>query len=185
MGISFRKSIKLGSMRINLSKSGAGVSFGVKGFRLGVNPKGTYINVGLKGAYYRKSFKPTRQKSDFIYNDDLIDCTSEENSAITNVQKFNTDIILEAEEVESSDLVKELNEKQKYFSFFNLSIAGSFLTSYLSGSFQVFLWFQILSILAYFYDEMRKSTIIFYELDEDLTEKYENFISNFKSPIES
>lgn len=34
MGIRFRKSVKLGCFRINLSKSGVGYSFGFKGFRV-------------------------------------------------------------------------------------------------------------------------------------------------------
>lgn len=46
----FRKSISLGKgMRINLSKSGIGMSAGTKGFRVGVGPKGTYRSVGIPG----------------------------------------------------------------------------------------------------------------------------------------
>lgn len=41
MGMKFRKSIKLGGgTRLNLSKSGIGVSTGVKGFRVGTNTSG-------------------------------------------------------------------------------------------------------------------------------------------------
>ena len=40
MGLRFRKSIKLGNARINLSKSGVGYSYGVKGLRKGVGPTG-------------------------------------------------------------------------------------------------------------------------------------------------
>lgn len=56
MGIYFRKSIKVGPFRINLSKSGVGVSTGVKGARVSVNKKGVTVNAGAKGIYYRKSF---------------------------------------------------------------------------------------------------------------------------------
>ena len=40
MGLRFRKSINLGPLRINLSKSGVGFSVGVKGFRVGISAKG-------------------------------------------------------------------------------------------------------------------------------------------------
>ena len=40
MGLRFRKSINLGPLRINLSKSGVGFSLGVKGFRVSRSAKG-------------------------------------------------------------------------------------------------------------------------------------------------
>jgi hypothetical protein len=40
MGLRFRKSINLGPLPINLSKSGVGFSLGVKGFRVGRSAKG-------------------------------------------------------------------------------------------------------------------------------------------------
>lgn len=54
MGWFFRKSIKFGPLRFNLSKSGVGVSAGVKGARVSVGPRGTYLNVGRGGLYYRQ-----------------------------------------------------------------------------------------------------------------------------------
>lgn len=56
MGMSFRKSMKIGGMRVNLSKSGLGVSTGIKGLRVGVNAKGkSYVSAGTHGMYYRKT----------------------------------------------------------------------------------------------------------------------------------
>jgi len=40
MGLRFRKSINIGPLRINLSKSGIGFSLGVKGFRVSRSAKG-------------------------------------------------------------------------------------------------------------------------------------------------
>ena len=40
MGLRFRKSINIGPLRINLSKSGIGISLGVKGFRVSRSAKG-------------------------------------------------------------------------------------------------------------------------------------------------
>ncbi len=50
MGLRFRKSINLGPLRINLSKSGIGFSLGVKGFRITRSAKGkTSATVSLPG----------------------------------------------------------------------------------------------------------------------------------------
>lgn len=54
MGWGFRKSFRLGKgFRINLSRSGIGLSTGVKGFRIGVGPRGAYSSVSAGGFTYR------------------------------------------------------------------------------------------------------------------------------------
>ena len=44
MGFYLRKSVSVGPLRFNLSKSGIGISAGVKGFRVGAGPRGNYIH---------------------------------------------------------------------------------------------------------------------------------------------
>ncbi len=59
MGYYLRKSFRFGPVRLNLSKSGIGASFGVKGFRYGVRPNGsTYVHAGRHGLYYRQNLSP-------------------------------------------------------------------------------------------------------------------------------
>src|SRR5258708_7255924 len=53
MSFYIRKSVKLGPVRLNFSKSGVGISSGVKGARISTGPRGTYINLGRNGIYYR------------------------------------------------------------------------------------------------------------------------------------
>ena len=43
----------MGPVRLNLSKSGLGVSAGVKGLSVSTGPRGTYLNAGRNGLYYR------------------------------------------------------------------------------------------------------------------------------------
>lgn len=55
MGWYLRKSVKLGPVRFNLSKSGIGTSIGVTGFRVGVRPNGkSYVHAGRHGVYFRQ-----------------------------------------------------------------------------------------------------------------------------------
>jgi len=46
-----------GPLRLNLSKSGLGLSLGVPGLHIGSGPRGRYVRAGLPGTgvYYRKS----------------------------------------------------------------------------------------------------------------------------------
>ena len=55
MGWYLRKSLNLGPIRINLSKSGLGMSAGVRGLRVGTGPRGKYLHAGREGLYYRTS----------------------------------------------------------------------------------------------------------------------------------
>ena len=63
MGWYFRRSKKLGPVNLNLSKSGLGVSTGIKGARLSFGPKGTYVNLGKNGIYYRKKIGGRKAKT--------------------------------------------------------------------------------------------------------------------------
>lgn len=58
MGFYLRKALTFGPLRLNLSRSGLGLSAGVKGLRLGIGPRGTYIHAGRGGLYYRQYFNP-------------------------------------------------------------------------------------------------------------------------------
>jgi Protein of unknown function (DUF4236) len=50
MSLRFRKSVKLfPGVKINLGKTGIGMSTGLKGAHIGVNKRGTYTNVGIPG----------------------------------------------------------------------------------------------------------------------------------------
>lgn len=54
MGWSFRKSFRIGPFRLNLSKSGAGVSTGVGGARISAGPRGIFASVSKFGIRYSK-----------------------------------------------------------------------------------------------------------------------------------
>src|SRR6185312_1084941 len=58
MGFSFRKSIGFGPFRVNLSKSGIGLSTGVKGARISTGPSGTKVYGGWGPLRYQKQVAP-------------------------------------------------------------------------------------------------------------------------------
>lgn len=66
MGFRMRKSFSpVKGVRINMSKSGVGVSAGAKGFRAGVGPRGTRVNVGIPGTGvgYEKQWSNKKSRS--------------------------------------------------------------------------------------------------------------------------
>ncbi|MBI6546309.1 MAG: TerB N-terminal domain-containing protein, partial [Cyanobacteria bacterium NC_groundwater_1444_Ag_S-0.65um_54_12] len=81
MGFYLRKSVSVGPFRFNFSKSGTGVSIGVRGLRVGAGPRGSYVHVGQDGVYYRATLS-VRQKAPFTssveplppdsFHDDLV-----------------------------------------------------------------------------------------------------------------
>jgi hypothetical protein len=61
MGWYLRKSFGSGPFRLNVSKSGLGVSVGVRGARISVGPRGTYFHGGVGGLYYRQKLGNARR----------------------------------------------------------------------------------------------------------------------------
>ena len=57
---SFRRSLRMDPIRVNLSASGIGLSAGVKGARVSIGPRGTYVSLTAYGFQYRKKLDPER-----------------------------------------------------------------------------------------------------------------------------
>jgi hypothetical protein len=69
MGWSFRKSVSFGPLRLNFSKSGVGASVGVKGARVSMNKKSTYLNLGANGIYYRQKIGNGWESRNVLHNE--------------------------------------------------------------------------------------------------------------------
>ena len=64
MGFRIQKSIRLGKfLRLNISKSGIGISAGIPGLRIGTGPRGAYFSAGLPGTglSYRQKISSNRK----------------------------------------------------------------------------------------------------------------------------
>ncbi|PWK65383.1 uncharacterized protein DUF4236 [Mucilaginibacter oryzae] len=59
MSWSYRKSFGSGPFRVNFSKSGISYSMGVKGARVNVGPKGTFVSLSAHGITYRRRLQGT------------------------------------------------------------------------------------------------------------------------------
>ena len=62
-GVRYQKRIRLGKfLAFNISKSGVGLSVGVRGLRYTVGPTGSYMTVGLPGSGIRYQRKVSDRK---------------------------------------------------------------------------------------------------------------------------
>ncbi|EKD26974.1 MAG: hypothetical protein ACD_79C00949G0003 [uncultured bacterium] len=92
---SFRKSKRLGTFsRLNFSKSGLGLSFGVRGARIGVGPAGTFLSLGKNGFFYRKK----------------LNCKTSIDSYISQIELNSTSIINPYQMYELNDLLSDLRQ---------------------------------------------------------------------------
>lgn len=116
MGFYFRKSKSFGPFRINLSKSGIGLSTGVKGARLSIGPKGTYVNMGRNGMYYRKKLGSSKQK---ITNNNRI---SSNNAVVQNnkTPNFNIGTNLGGIDGFENQVLKRIKSVKRYTSLWNI-----------------------------------------------------------------
>ncbi len=111
MGLSFRKSVSFGPMRVNLSTSGIGYSVGVKGARLGVNKRGTYVSMGAGGIQYRKYLRSNPNKRAYYLPQSSPQLSTDQLHTITS------DEISQISDVDSQDFIDELAEKAAKISF--------------------------------------------------------------------
>ncbi len=113
MGMYIRKGIKIGPFRFNVSKSGIGTSFGVKGARVGLGPKGAYVHAGRGGVYYRKQLhgkSPEQAPNTDSQQPRLPDQPQVGN----NLQKIQSADVSEMAGESTKDFLNELNSVIKY-----------------------------------------------------------------------
>lgn len=178
MGFYLRKSISFGPLRVNFSKSGVGLSAGVKGFRVGTGPRGGYVHMGRGGLYYRQSLgerrtrstlgsvessaqpKPSRQE---IAQDALTfhEIESAETSALTDAS--------------SQDIVETINGNLKKWPLWPLCLPFAFI-----GEIPALLSVVTACIIYITIDRWRRSTVIQYDIDADTEKSIQKFYDAFK-----
>ena len=145
MGLYFRKSVKLGGgLRLNFSKSGIGLSGGVKGARISTGPRGTYMNLSIPGTGigYRtkiggsnKTYRNTSTSTRYPYQKTIVNEYTGETRTVRastqwelNEQVRNTEIRMhnnelrarrnaeiESQKEKAEQLTKEVKEVQNEF----------------------------------------------------------------------
>jgi len=166
-----RKSISVGPIRFNLSKSGVGASVGVTGFRVGMRPNGSsYVHAGRYGLYMREELGGRRTSESPILKVIANDSPSE---------VFNAVSTRDLSTPERKELLDRLNKSYKDFRLDYLVMALVVLV------FTV-MWINdnqlgmgvsavvgtILSFLVSVYESKRRTVKIAYDFEADDSSSY-------------
>lgn len=185
MGFYIRKSLSVGPFRFNLSKSGVGLSVGVRGFRIGASPRGNYVHVGRHGIYYRATLPKSRPKADpgrtpgYSEHDapPLLEGTHEP------LQDIESSAASQIVDSTSQELLKEIREKRAKL---RLAPSAYWITLGLLGAGVLNRWPTwslaaialaggALALIARRRDALAKTVILFYELDPEMEREFEAF----------
>ncbi len=174
MSFYLKKSLRFGPLRFNLSKSGVGVSAGVKGFRVGTGPRGNYIHAGRGGIYYRKTFGRDSRGSSNLRTaptplvDEILRSPKELAQPLLN-------------DASSAELVAELNEKRKKIRTWPFCAVVSAIVVTLAiynevpavavGGLAV--CSALACIIAAVWDRRRKIAVLFYDVGSQVLEAFE------------
>lgn len=187
MGIYIRKALRVGPLRFNLSKSGIGVSGGIKGLRLGTGPRGNYIHMGQGGLYFRKSLNAPRRREVTEPNthERVPDPGKPANleglgDTVGPLHDVESGSVHGMTDASSADLLREMNEKRKMIRLLPGTIALSIIAALLllgsgAATWLVFLFGALavgLCWLASIKDKLRKTTVILYDLEPEVEAAY-------------
>lgn len=191
MGFYIRKALRVGPLRFNLSKSGIGVSAGIKGLRFGTGPCGNYVHMGRGGLYFRRSLNAPGGRSVPAGTPRSLPPEpghpSESPSTVRPLEDIDSGSVLQMVDTSSNELLNELNEKRKRARVLPVAIILSLVTLMVllatgAPSLLVVL-FTALAIAVCWWvsmkDALRKTTVILYELEPDVERAYEQFHNAF------
>ncbi|MBI1324452.1 DUF4236 domain-containing protein [bacterium] len=186
MSFYLRKSLRVGPLRFNLSKSGIGVSTGIPGLRVSKGPSGTYIHMGRDGLYYRKRLDlldtPRGQEAQHSVSTRTHPEVYETPGSGTHGPMcfVGTSSIDGMIACSADSILKDIREKESQFDLWPLvliiSIAISFATVVASVpdavKFAVPAMLSIGTIAIYFYDSLNRTVVLMYDLDEEMVDSY-------------
>ncbi|MDE1170064.1 MAG: DUF4236 domain-containing protein [Verrucomicrobium sp.] len=189
MGFTFRKSVRVGPFRFNLSTSGSGFSTGIKGLRVGTGPRGTYISMGAEGFQYR-TYLPSSTRPNRIAVDPSrktpSDYAGSYSHALQMAEARRVDMAA-LQDASSIQLLNELNERARRISWVKtlwlwvaLILGGAGITAIFYPESSVpkplvtaILWMFIPAwIGAYYVDLSRLEAVLMFDLSDQAAANY-------------
>lgn len=183
MGFYIRKSVSAGPFRFNLSRSGVGVSVGVKGFRVGSGPRGHYVHMGRGGLYYRALLGRPRPATG-MRGPVPPPQPQAPDADLSPVEIGN---VLEMLPSSGSEVVEQINEKSGRMRLWPWVLGGGLAAAMVLASepagqpfaFALLGCTAVLSVLIAFLDIQRKTVVLLYDLAEDVVSALQAFASEF------
>jgi hypothetical protein len=180
MSIYLRTSVKVGPVRVNMSRAGMGASVGVPGFRLGAGPRGTYVSLGGGLVSYRATVRSPHGKTHTraVPSGSQIPppgLPSPSDVVLSDVSGATT---LDMAEVASSDLVTQLNDAAGSPRFWPWCLALTFALVYMSPL--VLLAGVPLTVWLFWKDQIRRKVVAFYDVHgEEEARRFQRLVDAF------
>jgi len=179
MGFYLRKSISVGPLRFNLSKSGIGISAGVKGLRFGAGPRGNYVHMGRGGLYYRATIPSSSPSRPRLQPANSIDSVipSGTHAPLEEIESADISQIADSS---SQELLSELNQKRNKTRLWPIAATVSALIFFAGLSSVWPNWLLLatlvaglaLTYVALSHDTLAKTVVLFYDFDPEMEEAY-------------
>lgn len=187
MPLFIRKYVSVGPFRFNLSKSGVGVSGGVKGFRLGLTgPRGHYVYMGRGGLYYRQQLNAPRSRAGRTGRTEFLGTAGPvserpvrkptqppDDSGVGPYEDIQSADVSQMVDATSQDIVTEINRKLALRPLFPIALIvsalGFVVLIALSASGLLFLIWALIAIigcgLSRYRDVVTKSVVVMYDIE--------------------
>ena len=170
-----RKSVSLGPIRFNLSKSGVGASVGVTGFRIGMRPDGSsYMHAGRYGLYMREELGGRKSESQAAFM---------RQAEPPPTQTFEAVSTRDLSSPERKELVDQLNKSYKEFRLdylvFGISAIAfglSWLNNIQLGMFLSIGAGVVLGVVASVFESRKRTVKIFYDFEADNTSSFSTLV---------
>jgi hypothetical protein len=182
-----RKSFKVGPLlRLNLSKSGLGYSFGIKGARIGTGPRGNYVHVGRYGLYYRQSLPYSGQR-DVVRPPDPSLLKSA--SAVGQEEQIATAEVSVLKDQSAQGLLSEIQQKHRILRLAPIAAGACALLFVLLLVEGAPIWLvgvplllgTVLSLALDRYDRAKKTVFLHFDLDDSMQARYESLSNALKN----
>ncbi|MBT1536874.1 DUF4236 domain-containing protein [Ralstonia solanacearum] len=193
MGFYVRQSVKVGPLRFNFSKSGVGVSTGVKGIRIGTGPRGNYIHMGRGGLYYRTTFPKATPRNHETPRPPQVPHHSNpphdaNSTTVGPMEEIQSAAVQQLVDTTSADVLAQIERKKRIPNYWKVVALASiilFFTAMNEGVQDVAL--TLLAILlavvvmaAFYFNKVSKTIIFFYDLEEPARSAYEALTTAFE-----
>ncbi|WP_031482469.1 DUF4236 domain-containing protein [Maridesulfovibrio frigidus] len=182
MSFYLRKSVTIGPVRFNLSKSGIGLSSGIKGFRIGVRPNGkSYVHAGRNGIYYRQELGKSDKENS------KIEITKKQQDINPNTTFYKSASSIDIASESRRELLEKLNSSHK--SLRRDYIIGVLLLLVIGFSFRVnsqyglvaILVGWVLFIISYYAEKKRRTVEIEYNFENGDADYYRDVLLAFNN----
>jgi hypothetical protein len=180
MGFYLRKSISVGPLRFNLSKSGIGVSAGIRGLRFGAGPRGNYVHMGRGGLYYRATIPSGSTSPKLQPRPAQLSGATIPPGTHAPLEEIESADVAKIVDSSSRELLDELNRKQQITRLWPIVAVASAMVL----AFELWLewpnWLLSLGLvaggvatyIAHNRDVLAKTVVLFYEFEPELESAY-------------